>query len=62
MSDFKKHLERSLQDKEFAWEWEEQSAERDVARKVVEAQNGEENRLEEAKKVLRHQRKRDVHL
>lgn len=60
MSDFKRHLERSLQDEEFAWEWEVQSAERDVAR--VEAQNGAENRLEEAKKVLRHQRKRNAHL
>lgn len=37
MSDFRKHLERSLQDEEFAQEWEEQSAERDVMRQIVEA-------------------------
>ena len=37
MSDFRKHLERSLQDEEFAREWEEQSAERDVMRQIVEA-------------------------
>ena len=37
MSDFRKHLERSLQDEGFAWEWEEQSAERDVMCRIVEA-------------------------
>lgn len=37
MSDFRKHLERSLQDEEFVREWEEQSAERDVMRQIVEA-------------------------
>lgn len=37
MSDFRKHLERSLQDEEFAREWEEQSAERDVMHRIVEA-------------------------
>lgn len=37
MSDFRKHLERSLQDEEFAREWEGQSAERDVMRQIVEA-------------------------
>ena len=36
MSDFRKHLERSLQDEEFAQEWEGQSAERDVMRRIVE--------------------------
>lgn len=37
MSDFRKHLERSHQDEGFAREWEEQSAERDVMRQIVEA-------------------------
>ena len=37
MSYFRKHLERSLQDEEFAREWKEQSAERDVMRQIVEA-------------------------
>ena len=37
MRDFRQHLERSLQDEEFAREWEEQSAERDVMRQIVEA-------------------------
>lgn len=37
MSDFRKHLERSLRDEEFAREWKEQSAERDVMRQIVEA-------------------------
>lgn len=37
MSDFRKHLEKSLQDEEFAQEWNEQSAERDVMRQIVEA-------------------------
>lgn len=37
MSDFKKHLERSLQDEGFAREWKEQSAERDVMRRIVKA-------------------------
>lgn len=37
MSDFRKHPEKSLQDERFAREWEEQSAERDVMRQIVEA-------------------------
>ncbi|HJI80376.1 MAG TPA: helix-turn-helix domain-containing protein [Eggerthellaceae bacterium] len=37
MSDFRKHLERSLQDEEFTREWKEQSAKRDVMRQIVEA-------------------------
>lgn len=37
MSDFRKHLERSLQDEGFAREWAEQSVERDVMRRIVEA-------------------------
>lgn len=37
MSDSRKHLERSLQDEEFAREWKEQSAKRDVMRQIVEA-------------------------
>ena len=37
MSDFRKHLERSLQDEEFEREWDGQSAERDVMRQIVEA-------------------------
>ena len=37
MSDFRKHLESSLQDEGFAREWDEQSAERDVVRRIVEA-------------------------
>lgn len=37
MSDFRKHLEKSLRDEGFAQEWEEQSAERDVMRRIVEA-------------------------
>lgn len=37
MSDFRKHLERSLEDPEFAREWEDQSAERTVMRQIVEA-------------------------
>lgn len=37
MSDFRKHLERSLQDEEFAREWEEQSTERNVMRQIMEA-------------------------
>lgn len=41
MSDFRKHLERSLQDEEFAQEWEEQSAERAVMRQIVEARIGQ---------------------
>ena len=41
MSDFRNHLERSLQDEEFAQEWEEQSAERAVMRQIVEARIGQ---------------------
>lgn len=37
MSDFRKHLERSLRDEEFAREWESQSAEHDIMRQIVEA-------------------------
>ena len=37
MSDFRKHLERSLRDEEFVEEWENQSAERGVMRQIVEA-------------------------
>ena len=37
MSDFRKHLEKSLRYEGFAQEWEEQSAERDVMRQIVEA-------------------------
>lgn len=37
MSDFRKHLERSLRDEGFVQEWENQSAERDVMRQIVEA-------------------------
>ncbi len=37
MSDFRRHLEESLKDSEFAQEWIEQSAERAVMRQIVEA-------------------------
>lgn len=37
MSDFRKHLEHSLEDPEFKREWESQSAERGVMRQIVEA-------------------------
>ena len=37
MNDFRKHLERSLQNEEFAQEWENQSAERDIMHQIVEA-------------------------
>ena len=37
MSDFRKHLERSLQDPEFKAEWDAQEAERKVMRQIVEA-------------------------
>ena len=37
MSDFRKHLEHSLDDPEFQKEWEAQAPEREVARRIVEA-------------------------
>ncbi len=37
MSDFRKHLEQSLQDPQFKAEWDAQAAERDVTRRIVEA-------------------------
>ena len=41
MSDFREHLERSLQSDEFKEEWETQSAEREVMRRIVEARIAE---------------------
>lgn len=37
MNDFRKHLEKSLQDEKFAQEWEGQSAERAIMHQIVEA-------------------------
>lgn len=37
MSDFREHLENSLQDSEFKAEWEAQSVEREVTRRIIEA-------------------------
>lgn len=37
MSDFREHLENSLQDSEFKVEWEAQSVEREVTRRIIEA-------------------------
>ena len=37
MSDFRKHLKRSLADESFAAEWEAQAPERELMRRVVEA-------------------------
>ena len=37
MSDFRKHLERSLQDSEFKAEWDAQASERALMRQIVEA-------------------------
>ena len=37
MSDFRRHLEASLEDPEFRWEWDAQSAEREVMSRIVEA-------------------------
>lgn len=37
MSDFRKHLERSLQDPEFKAEWDAQASERALMRQIVEA-------------------------
>lgn len=37
MSDFRKHLERSLTDESFAAEWEAQAPERELMRRIVEA-------------------------
>lgn len=41
MSDFRKHLERSLADPEFEAEWERQQPECEVARSIVEARLAE---------------------
>lgn len=41
MSDFREHLDRSLQDPEFEAEWNEQAAEREVMRSIVEARLAE---------------------
>lgn len=41
MSDFRKHLEASLEDPEFRREWEAQAAEREVMRLIVEARMAE---------------------
>lgn len=38
MSDFKKHLEKSLKDEKLAREWEKQSVERDIMHQIVEAE------------------------
>ena len=37
MGDFRKHLEKSLDDPEFNQEWEAQAVEREVMRQIVEA-------------------------
>lgn len=37
MGDFRRHLEKSLHNPDFAREWHEQSPERDVMRRIVEA-------------------------
>ncbi len=37
MSDFREHLNRSLEDPAFKQEWDGQAAEREVMRKIVEA-------------------------
>lgn len=37
MSDFRKHLERSLKDPEFKAEWDAQAFERELMRQIVEA-------------------------
>ena len=37
MSDFRRHLERSLADEDFRAEWDAQSVEREVTRQIVEA-------------------------
>ncbi|MBQ9004014.1 MAG: helix-turn-helix transcriptional regulator [Eggerthellaceae bacterium] len=37
MSDFRKHLEKSLKDPEFKQEWDAQAAEREVMRQIVVA-------------------------
>ena len=41
MSDFRKHLEESLQDSEFKKEWDAQAVERAVVRKIVQARTEE---------------------
>lgn len=42
MSDFRKHLEQSLQDPAFKAEWDAQEAEREIMRKIVEARMEED--------------------
>lgn len=37
MSDFRDHLEQSLNNKEFKQEWDSQSVEREIVRQIVEA-------------------------
>jgi DNA-binding XRE family transcriptional regulator len=37
MSDLREHLERSLEDQEFRQAWDDQAAEREVMRKIVQA-------------------------
>lgn len=37
MSDFRDHLERSLEDQDFEQEWDVQSVERDIMRQIVDA-------------------------
>lgn len=58
MSDFKRHLARALKDEGFARKWEEQSAERDAARKVAEM----EAKQTPSGRSLQHQRKRNAQL
>ena len=41
MSDFRRHLEASLEDSEFKQEWDAQSAEQEVTRRIVEARIAE---------------------
>lgn len=41
MSDFRRHLEASLEDPEFRREWDAQAAEREVMNRIVEARIAE---------------------
>lgn len=41
MSDFRRHLEQSMEDPEFKREWEAQAAERELMHKIVEARIAE---------------------
>ena len=41
MSDFRKHLERSLENADFKEEWDAEAAEREVMRRIVEARVAE---------------------